>query len=115
MRIWLLLSFIVLFQGCAGSVRISGSGCQAFNAQIMNKNEIFSPQHQWEKKLWTSGGSEDDAVVLLMRDLLAEKNFTCKQVKSIRYTISQNFMDQVFSIVPFRQRMTIKIELETKS
>lgn len=112
-----LALFMLLFflTGCAGGIRITGSGCQAFDAQLMSVNEIFNPQHTWEKKLWTSGGSEEDSKVLLMRELLAEKNIACKQVKRIRYTISQNFLDQIFSIIPFRQRMTLKIELETKS
>ena len=81
----------------------------------MSVNNSFNPSISWEKKVWTSGGAEDDAVIYLLKDLLKEKDLECKQVSKIRYGIEQNLMDQVFSIFPYWQRMTIKLEVETKS
>jgi hypothetical protein len=45
---------------------------------------------------------------------MAEKEIECRSIAYLRYKIGQSFWDQIFSILPFMQRMTIEVEVQTK-
>lgn len=113
-KFFVLLGFLAL-HSCAGSVKISGKGCQTFKAQFVNINEGFNPNKSWEQKVWTYSGSKESPVIFSLKELLAYKEIECKDVKSIRYKIGQSLWDQIFSMPPFIQRMTLTVEVETKS
>lgn len=110
-----LLSSLIFFSSCAGSVKIVGRGCQTFDGQFMDINKEFNPDKVWQKKVWTSGGPESSARTFTIEEVLLEKEIECRRVSRLRYKIGQSFWDQVFSIVPFVQRMTITVEVETKA
>lgn len=78
-------------------------------------NKEFNPNKVWQRKVWTSGGNGQAPTTLTLKELLSEKEIECKSVKSLRYRIGQSFWDQIFSIVPYFQRMTLTVEVETKS
>ncbi len=111
----LSLVFLMVTNGCAGSVKIAGRGCQTFEGQFMNANAGFTPNKVWQKKVWTRGGSESSARLFNIEEILEEKEIKCDQVALIRYQVSQSFWDQVFSVFPFIQRMTVQVEVQTKS
>lgn len=111
----LLLGSFFLISSCAGSVKITGRGCQAFDGEFVNINKEFRPDKVWQKKVWTHGGPESSARTFTLEELLLEKEIDCRKVGRLRYEIGQSFWDQIFSIVPFIQRMTIKVEVQTKS
>lgn len=113
MKIVFLLSF--LFFSCAGNVKILGRGCQTFNAEFVDINKEFSPNKIWQRKIWTKGGVSQKPTTLTIREILDEKEIECRNVLSIRYAVGQSFWDQIFSIVPYLQRMTLTVEVQTKS
>jgi len=75
----------------------------------------FVPNVVWQEKYWSYGGEEDSSETTNLGELLAHKQIECKKVKFLRLTTGQTFWDQIFSIVPFIQRMTLNIELMTES
>ncbi|MCR9203213.1 MAG: hypothetical protein NXH75_01450 [Halobacteriovoraceae bacterium] len=113
MRI-VLFAICLFLSGCAGNVKILGRGCQTFNAEFVDINKGFNPSKAWQRKVWTSGGASQKPTTLTIREILDEKEIECKSVKSIRYSIGQSFWDQIFSLVPYIQRMTLSVEVETK-
>ena len=116
LRLSLFLIFTCSFlTSCAGSVRISGRGCISKDAQFVNRNVLFKPNKVWQKKVWTFGGEADDVKSFSLVDLMSEREIDCKQIAYLRYKIGQSFWDQIFSIMPFMQRMTIDVEVQTKS
>lgn len=106
---------MMAISSCAGSVRITGRGCVSKDAQFANKNVFFKPNIQWQKKVWSFGGEESDAKSYSLVELMSEKEIDCRNIAFLRYRISQSFWDQIFSVVPFMQRMTIEVEVQTKS
>lgn len=115
MKVILLLLSAVLMTSCGGSLKVTGRGCQAFDAQFVNRNIIFQPNFTWQKKVWTFGGTESSASTLKLAEIMSEKKIECKNLAFIRYQISQSFWDQIFSVFPFVQRMTLQVEAQTKS
>lgn len=114
MKYFLVLSLLLL-SSCAGSVKIVGRGCQALAAQFVDTNKEFNPNKVWQRKVWTYGGPEKSARTFTIYELLQEKEIECRQVAKLRYQIGQSFWDQIFSVFPFVQRMTVKVEVQTKS
>jgi hypothetical protein len=114
--LWLIIFLsCFLFFGCAGNVKILGRGCQTFNAEFVDINKGFNPNMVWQRKVWTRGGVSQKPTTLTIREILDDKEVECRKVKSIRYSVGQSFWDQIFSIVPYIQRMTLTVEIETKS
>lgn len=106
---------LLIFSSCAGSVRVSGRGCTSLDGQFVNKNVFFKPNKSWQKKVWTFGGEAEDVKSFSLAELMAEKEIDCRSIAHLRYKIGQSFWDQIFSFLPLMQRMTIEIEVQTKS
>ena len=115
MKVFLLAILLSFLTSCAGSVKVLGRGCQTFDAQFMDVNKTFSPDKTWQQKVWTYGGNKEKATTFTLRELLTSKEIECKNVQSLRITIGQSFWDQIFSMAIFAQRMTMTIEVQTKS
>jgi len=110
-----LCIFLILLSGCAGSLRVSMKDClqsSAQFAQITGKNKnSFHADHTFTTKVWSYGISSDSPIEVELKDILADHGFNCVNIKYMRYTLGQSLWDQVFSVVPFIQRSSIKVEL----
>jgi hypothetical protein len=115
MKLSFLIILLIFLSSCGGSLKVTGRGCQAFNAQFVNANVFFKPNFTWQRKVWTFGGTKESAKVLTLSEIMSEKKIECRNLSFIRYQISQSFWDQIFSVFPFVQRMTLQIEAQTKS
>ncbi len=115
MKLSLLFFLLMFLSSCGGSLKVTGRGCQAFDAQFVNANVFFKPNFTWQKKVWTFGGTRESATVLKLSEIMADKKIECRNLAFIRYQISQSFWDQIFSVFPFVQRMTLQVEAQTKS
>lgn len=112
----LLVSLIGLFfaVGCSGNLKVLGRGCRAFDAQFSDSSAPFQPSQVWQKKVWTGGHFKERPTTVTLREVLKEKDLDCNEVRSLRYTVMQSFWDQIFSMAPFFERMTLKVEVEIK-
>lgn len=111
----LMIVTLLFLSSCAGSVRITGRGCTSKDAQFVNRNVFFKPNKTWQKKVWSFGGEADDVKSFSLAEIMAEKEIDCRQIAYVRYKIGQSFWDQIFSFIPFMQRTTIEVEVQTKS
>lgn len=114
-RLLLIALLACLLSSCAGSIKVSTRGCQSMKTEFAHENMRFAPNVVWQEKYWTYGGGEDSSETTNLGELLADREIDCKKVKFLRLTTGQTFWDQIFSIVPFIQRMTLNIELMTES
>lgn len=115
---YLTLFSLFFLSSCAGSLRVSLKNCpnsSAQFAQITGKDSSsFHPDHSFTTKFWSYGISYDSPSEVDLKDVLTDNGFNCENIKYIRYTLGQSSWDQMFSIVPFVQRSSIKIEVAMK-
>tara|TARA_Y100000780_G_C13696027_1_gene422617 strand:+ start:56625 stop:57002 length:378 start_codon:yes stop_codon:yes gene_type:complete len=109
--IYILLFLGPLFTSCAGNLSLKLDDCNIAQTQIAPTNTVFNIDRSFTTKVWSYGISSDSKTSLSLKDILREKALSCVNIKYIRYTIGQSFWDQLFSIIPFIQRSSIKIEV----
>ncbi len=100
---------------CAGNLRVSLKECEISQAQFAditgNSNGEFKPDRTFTTKLWSTGIGPDSVTDVVLKDVLSEQGVSCVSVKYLRYTIGQSFWDQIFSVIPFVQRSSLKVEV----
>ncbi len=113
--LYLYFFSLILLSSCAGNLRVSLKGCEISEAQIAditgNTQGKFEPDRIFTAKLWSTGMTSDSINDVVLKDILAEQGISCVSVKNLRYTLGQSFWDQIFSVVPFIQRSSLKVEL----
>ncbi len=104
----MLLGSLLFLSSCAGNVGLTSRGCKASDAQVMSEDKSFVADYSWDKKVWNSGGVK----MIRISNLLKEKEIDCTKVGRVRYQFAQTFWDQLFSVIPFISRMTVRLEVE---
>jgi len=103
--------FLCTLFSCAGSLRLKLEECNISDLQIAQTNRAFTVDRSFTTKIWSYGISSDSVTDISLKEVLGEKAISCVNIKYIRYTIGQSFWDQLFSIIPFIQRNSLKIEV----
>ncbi len=96
---------------CAGNIRVKMDDCDISEAEISRTREKFNVDKRFTAKIWSYGIMEDSATEVQIKDVLREQGLSCVNIKYIRFRMGQSFWDQIFSIVPFIQRTSLRIEV----
>lgn len=105
----IMLSF--LLSSCAGGVRLVQKECIRSDARLAEDQNAFRVDKKFSQKVWSMGSGESSASEVNLKEVLEGEDINCQNVKYIRYSIGQNFWDQIFSIVPFIQRSHVDYEV----
>ena len=110
-----LCILLILLSSCAGSLHVSMKNCLKSRVQFAQVNardaSTFHADHTFTTKFWSYGISSERPTDVELKDVLTDNGYSCVNIKYMRYTLGQSLWDQVFSVVPFIQRSSIKVEL----
>ncbi|MDC1175063.1 hypothetical protein OAT67_06695 [Bacteriovoracaceae bacterium] len=108
----LLMSFLF---SCAGALTVSSRGCKkSMTRWHYDKEEISvgAKPFQISKEYFIVGGSNGEGRKLFIKELLAEKEIECSEVRNLKIIMKQSAFDVFVSFFPLVNKMSLQIEGE---